>query len=83
MPNYRNRLLCAAAAMALPLPVVAQEADTGAEDVSAGDIVVTAQKRSQSIQQVPVAISALNSAMRTSWNPSSLPQVLMAAAKAA
>ena len=63
MPSFRNRLLCAAAAMALPFPVFAQEADTGAEDVNAGDIVVTAQKRSQSIQQVPVAISALNSEM--------------------
>ena len=59
MPHYRNRLLCAAAAMALAFPAHGQEANTAAEDVNGGDIVVTAQKRSQSIQQVPVAISAL------------------------
>ena len=41
----------------------AEEVATGAEDNSYGDIVVTAQRRSESVQNVPIAISAFNAEM--------------------
>lgn len=45
------------AAMGMSLPVFAQEAEQPAAE---GDIVVTAQKRSQSINDVPMSITALS-----------------------
>ncbi|PQM27099.1 hypothetical protein CVO77_19305 [Sphingopyxis lindanitolerans] len=60
MLNLRQSLLCAVAAMATPMPAFAQDA-TDDGDTGHGEIIVTAQKRSQSIQQVPIAISALSS----------------------
>jgi iron complex outermembrane receptor protein len=50
----RNRYLAAAIAMALPLPA-AWAQDTG--PTTLGDIIVTAQRRAESIQDVPVAVS--------------------------
>ena len=49
--------LAAAIATGLPGTTVAQEQDFGIEE-----IIVTAQKREQSLQDVPIAVTALNSA---------------------
>lgn len=43
-------------------PALAQDAQDGAESAGIGDIVVTAQKRSENLQDVPIAISAVSSA---------------------
>ncbi len=57
----RNATLAAAIAMALPLPSAwAQEAPAG--PMSLGEIIVTAQRRSENIQDVPVAVSAASGA---------------------
>ncbi len=53
----RYAYLAAAIAMALPLP--AAWAQTPAETTTLGDVIVTAQRRSENIQDVPVAVSAL------------------------
>ena len=54
----RNATLAAAIAMALPLPAAfAQEAP--ASTTSLGEIIVTAQRRSENIQDVPLSVSAL------------------------
>jgi iron complex outermembrane receptor protein len=54
----RNATLAAAIAMALPLPAaIAQEAP--ATSTSLGEIIVTAQRRSENIQDVPLSVSAL------------------------
>lgn len=51
----------AALAISLPMPLLAQE--SGAEEQSSGvvDIVVTAQRRAENVQDVPIAISAFSS----------------------
>ena len=52
------RLMLGASLLAVATPAMAQEA----EDNQAGgldDIVVTAQKREQNLQEVPIAISAI------------------------
>ena len=54
----RNAYLAAAIAMALPLP--AAWAQTPATSTTLGDIIVTATRRSESIQDVPVAVSTLS-----------------------
>ncbi|WP_219893452.1 TonB-dependent receptor [Aquisediminimonas profunda] len=49
----------------LPSPALAQDANATSPEAEQGgvqDIIVTARKRSESIQQVPIAISALSSA---------------------
>jgi iron complex outermembrane recepter protein len=51
--------LCSAAAF-LASPAFAQSTPATADDDSAGDIVVTAQKRSQSLQDVSAAVSAVS-----------------------
>ncbi len=54
----RNATLAAAIAMALPLPSAwAQEAP--ASPMALGEIIVTAQRRSENIQDVPLSVSAL------------------------
>ncbi len=54
----RNATLAAAIAMALPLPAaIAQE--TPASTAALGEIIVTAQRRSENIQDVPISVSAL------------------------
>lgn len=51
-------LMCSAAALTQPSAAFAQDAKV--EPVGFGDIVVTAQKREQNIQDVPISISALS-----------------------
>jgi len=58
MKAFRVAILCATTAMAMP--AIAQ--DTAAQDTGGiGDIVVTAQKRAENVQDVPLAISAVSS----------------------
>jgi len=52
----RNLLIAAAVAAVLPAPVLAQEAGVA----SLQEIVVTAQRREESLQDVPVAVSAFS-----------------------
>ena len=47
------------ASVALASPVFAQ--DVAADDIGIGDIVVTAQKRAENVQDIPIAISAVSS----------------------
>jgi iron complex outermembrane recepter protein len=55
----RNATLAAAIAMALQLPAaIAQEAP--AQTATLGDVIVTAQRRSENIQDVPVAVSTVS-----------------------
>lgn len=60
--NRKNGLLIAASAIALTaLPAHAQEAtptEDAASESGLGEIIVTAQKRSQNLQDVPAAVSA-------------------------
>ncbi len=53
------RLLLGASMIAVASPSLAQEA-TEQDDSGLGDIVVTAQKREQNLQEVPIAISAIS-----------------------
>jgi iron complex outermembrane receptor protein len=54
----RNATLAAAIAMALPLPAaLAQNAPSSSTTL--GEIIVTAQRRSENIQDVPLSVSAL------------------------
>lgn len=60
------KLLLAATALSTGLafaaPAMAQDASTAdANDVGIGEIVVTAQKRAENVQEVPIAISAVSS----------------------
>ncbi|HWN05965.1 MAG TPA: TonB-dependent receptor [Steroidobacteraceae bacterium] len=54
----RNATLAAAIAMALPLPAAFAQ-DTPASTDTLGEIIVTAQRRSENIQDVPISVSAL------------------------
>jgi iron complex outermembrane receptor protein len=54
----RNATLAAAIAMALPLP--AAWAQQPADATMLGDIIVTAQRRAENIQDVPVAVSTVS-----------------------
>ena len=63
------RLLCFAATVALAAPVFAQTgpADAAApaqraEDTAPGEIIVTATKRAENLQRVPIAVTVLSSA---------------------
>jgi iron complex outermembrane receptor protein len=53
--------IMAQVATALLTPAIAQAQDTAPETKGLADIVVTAQKRSQNAQNVPIAITALSS----------------------
>ncbi len=55
-PRAAVRLMLGVSLLAVASPVLAQEA---AEEGGLGEIVVTAQKRSQNLQDVPIAISAI------------------------
>ena len=59
----RALLLCSAAALlaAVPAAVAAQENDAAAADTGLQDIIVTAQKREENLQRVPIAVTALTS----------------------
>jgi outer membrane receptor protein involved in Fe transport len=74
MQMYKWGLLCSCAALTIASPLAAQSAapppsgsgKTGvqstlpAETVEAGEIVVTAQKRSENVQKVPISISVVS-----------------------
>ncbi len=60
--HYRNAMIGLAAGasmLAMSAPAFAQAADAGGSGLT--EIVVTAQKREQNLQEVPIAISALGS----------------------
>lgn len=59
MRNLKAALAVSASLLVLSAPAMAQEAQ---DDSGIGDIVVTAQKREENIQDVPIAISAVSSA---------------------
>src|SRR3546814_14887284 len=54
----RGFLLCSALT---PFPVLAQAASTSDSGPQVEDIVVTAQRRSENLQSVPIAVSAITS----------------------
>ncbi|PKP72376.1 MAG: hypothetical protein CVT83_00290 [Alphaproteobacteria bacterium HGW-Alphaproteobacteria-5] len=56
--NHGLVFLLASAAILLPGQATAQEQAAGASDEGIGDIVVTAQRREQNLQDVPVAVTA-------------------------
>jgi len=61
--TMRTRLLiCTALAPAIFMPTVASAQDAAAKSDGLEEIVVTAQKREQSLQDVPVAVTALSQA---------------------
>ncbi|GLS98851.1 TonB-dependent receptor [Sphingobium jiangsuense] len=60
MDKYRFLSFCSAAAMAAALPAHAQDAAADAPAGGIQDIVVTAQKRAQNLQDVPIAVSAVS-----------------------
>lgn len=65
------------AALALvPAAAAAQEAATPANDGQLGDIVVTAQKRSESAQRIPVTVAAISGAALTQNNVKDLFQAV-------
>jgi len=69
MKAFRVAILFASTAMAMP--AIAQ--DSAAEDTGGiGDIVVTAQKRAENVQDVPLAISAVSSEYLESRDISSI-----------
>jgi iron complex outermembrane recepter protein len=65
--------LCAGA------PVFAQDAQTSAEATTEGEIVVTSQFREQKLQDVPIAITAIDAALIESRSATSLADVVKAA----
>lgn len=53
--STRNVLLAAAIAAAMPVPALAQD-----ETTALGEIMVTARKREESLQEVPIAVTSLS-----------------------
>ncbi|MES2301448.1 MAG: TonB-dependent receptor, partial [Pseudomonadota bacterium] len=56
-------LFCSTAMMGVAVPALAQEAQAENEVVDANAIVVSARRRSETLQTTPVAITAVNAAM--------------------
>lgn len=55
--NLRIGILCCTALTSAP--ALAQQADDGARSAQVEDIVVTAQRRSENLQKVPIAVTAI------------------------
>src|SRR5580692_3503237 len=70
--RFRARALCAAAstlafgagAYAIPTSALAAEAAAAGNPTALGEVIVTAQKRTENLQKVPVAITAFTAQMR-------------------
>ena len=60
MMRFKVAIAASASLLALSAPAMAQDAES--DNSGIGDIVVTAQKRSENVQDVPIAISAVGSA---------------------
>jgi iron complex outermembrane receptor protein len=62
MPVYNQRLLIAAlcSSMLVPMTARAQDEDASHNEPDSGEIIVTAQKRSERLLDVPIAISAIS-----------------------
>lgn len=58
--NIRTALLIGAAAAVLNSPVYAQEAADGGAEIVSNDIVVTARRRSETLQDVPQTVNAVS-----------------------
>ena len=58
----RASSLAIAANIAVASPAMAQSADIASDAADSGEIVVTAQKRSESVQAVPISIAAFSGA---------------------
>lgn len=70
---YAGSAMCGLVAAMLPLPAAAAQEAAADEDSGAiAEIVVTARKRSESIQDVPASIQAVSQAQIQSLNVSSL-----------
>jgi iron complex outermembrane receptor protein len=64
----------------LPAAALAQQAPAAANDATeVGEIIVTAQRRSESLQRVPVSVTAVTAETLTSRNINDLNQVAIAA----
>ncbi len=61
-PRGLTLALLTTSLFAIMTPAYGQEAQ-GADEASTGDIIVTARRRSESLQDTPVAITAINAAM--------------------
>lgn len=59
MVRFREAGILALSGLLLAQPAFAQEAATGVAEEDSGEIIVTAQKREQNLQDVGVAVSAL------------------------
>jgi iron complex outermembrane receptor protein len=70
MKSFKLAISMSAAvvAIAASMPAMAQDAQGADDGASAGEIIVTAQKRSERLIDVPVAISAISAESLTSQN---------------
>jgi iron complex outermembrane recepter protein len=62
-------------ALCVGAPTFAQEAQSSADDVTVGDIVVTAQFREQKLQDTPIAITAIDAATLEARSQTNLTEV--------
>lgn len=72
-----SKLFLSASALAFGLaqPALAQEAVPGANDDTSGDIVVTAQFRTQRLQDTPLSITAMNADLLAARSQTDIAQV--------
>lgn len=85
MANHQALLRCSAACLALAMatPALAQSGAPGADpaaaaqttDAGIGDIVVTAQRREESLQSVPLAVTAIGAATLREQNVQTISDV--------